>query len=73
MNRAQFGSANAMRSGWGEGEEFYCIPCTMEEIRDHHDGDTEYFLESAHRGGFVPVIACGVFCGECGTAIGGNK
>lgn len=73
MNRAQFDSANAMRSGWGEYEEFYCIPCTMEEIRDYHDGDTEYFLESAHRGGFVPVIVDGASCGACGATIGGNK
>lgn len=67
--RVEFGSANAMQSGWGEGGEFYCIPCTMEDVREHADGDIEYFVDSAHRGGFVPVVVEGVTCEGCDKAI----
>lgn len=65
--------ANAMQSAWGHEWEFHCRTCCVEELNLYHDGDEEYYLNSAHRGGFIPVNADGVKCAACGAAIGGPR
>lgn len=65
--------ANAMQAGWGHDSEFHCRACCVEDLNDYHDGDEQWFLDNAHRGGFIPVNADGVTCAACGAAIGGPR
>ena len=63
--------ANAMVDRWGDSEYVHCRKCVIrsyeDEMKEVYGADYpwESFLDSCHRGGFVPAMVDGFICEVC--------
>jgi len=68
--------ANAMVDGWGdEPSEVHCRACTLAWVAEYfveyadEQPTIDNYMDSAHRGGFVPAIVDGFICDHCGKRV----